>query len=802
MLLASLAFLFGTGLIYWKIRPERKALYGWISAVPILLILGWLIWQFDQTSAQPIRESWPWLRALQVDISFAIDGLGYLFSFIILLIGAVIAQYTHYYLNGDHRQGTFYAFLFFFMASMLGIVWANNAILLFVFWEGTTITSYLLIGYRFAKSESQRGARIALIVTGSGGLAMLAGFLILANATGSYILSDWLNEYTDVSHPSLTTAMLLILVGAFTKSGQFPFHFWLPAAMAAPTPASAYLHSATMVKAGVFLVARLHPLFVEHPLWLPLLLLFGLTTVLVCSGIALTKTDLKGILAYATLTQLGLLFLALSMNSVLAVSAAILGILAHALYKAPLFLISGIVEHATESRDIRHLAGLARSMKLTFAATLLSSVSLLGLPSWPGFIAKEYLLDALLHLEPGPWSWMGKLALAGVLLAGSVFGVIALIFVVRLFLRRPIDDVQVTNRIHNPPLAMALGPLLLALAGTAAPFLYNGWLLSMLGGAVQSVWKQADHVQFHVWSGFGLPLGLSFLAIVTGAVMYIWLPAVTRTLTVAGRPFPSGEQSFERLMEFLHKGSVLFTKLLQGRSLTAHITAVLSSAILFVLLSWQRLDFLNLALHQIVSASRVSPILEALIVLVAIAAALTTVLSRDRLVPVIALSVVGLVVSLWFVLFAAPDLALTQLLVEVLLFVLIILILYKLPVSPQPHLSHWSRLRNILLAAGMGVFGFVLVILTAGQPYHSPISEEILRVAARGPHGGANVVNVILVDFRGFDTFGEMTVIAIAGLGVYSLVRAYRFRIRQVRKEEQVRSPKLTFHSTGIIDND
>ncbi len=783
MLLACLALLFSTGLIYWRIQPERRPIYGWLAVIPILGILGFLGWRVDPTASQPLQESWTWLDTLQVEVAFAVDGLSYLFSFIILLIGAIVAQYTHYYLADDKRQGTFYAFLFFFMASMLGMVWADNAILLFVFWEGTTITSYLLIGHRYAQEDSQRGARTALIITGSGGLVMLAGLLILATTTGSYAITDWIQHAPDMTQPDLTAAMLLILVGAFTKSGQFPVHFWLPGAMAAPTPASAYLHSATMVKAGIFLVARFHPIFAAHPLWFPLLLAFGLVTVLVCSVAALIKTDLKAILAYATLTQLGLLFVALSMNTTLAVSAAILGILAHAFYKGPLFLIAGIVEHTAHSRDIRSLAGLARPLKITFATTFLSSVSLLGLPLGPGFIAKEYLLDALLHWDRAE-PWLVWLALAGVVLAGGIFGVIALVFVIKLFLRRQPDELPTEQELHIPPLGMTLGPLLLALVGMALPFLLNTWLHPMLKGAVQSVLGQAEYVKFHVWAGVGVPLGLSLLAITMGGVLYYWLPAVTRAVRQAARPLPAADVHLDHVLALLSRGADSLTHFLQGRSLTAHISVVLSAAILFVLMAGRRLDLPAFALHQIVSASRVSPFLEVMLVLLVIIAAMTVVLSRDRLVPVIALSVVGLVVSLWFVLFAAPDLALTQLLVEVLMFVLIILILYKLPVTPQPRLARGAHGRNIMLAVGMGLFGFMLVLLTAGQPYFPTISEEILRLAARGPHGGANVVNVILVDFRGFDTFGEIAVIAIAGLGVYSLVRAYRLRARPARTPE------------------
>lgn len=788
MLIVCLAVLGGCGLMLWRLHPEHKPWAGWLSALPPLALLVWIWQQIGVPGPEAYREQWSWVQSISLDLTFSLDGLGFLFTCIILGIGSVVALYTHYYLHGDPRQGSFYLYLFLFMASMLGIVWADNVLLLFVFWEGTSITSYLLIGHRYTTEASQRAARNALLITGSGGLFMLWGLLLLAATAGSYSLSDLVQAQVDLTQPDITWAMLLILLGVFTKSGQFPFHFWLPGAMAAPTPASAYLHSATMVKAGVFLAARLHPLFSAHPAWFPLLAGAGVITAVLCAVIALFKSDLKAILAYATLTQLGLLFVALGMPGPEAAAATVLGIAAHALYKGPLFLVAGMVEHATSTRDIRSLAGLARPLKIIFAITLLASFSLMGLPVWPGFIAKEYLLEALLHLETASWAWLGPIATAGVLVAGSVFAALALMLTIRVFLRPQPDGAHLTAQVHRPPLSMAVGPLALALLGAVLPFTLATWSRPLFIGGAASILGHAEDMALYAWHGIGLSLGLSVLALLAGGLLFSLQPRMVRWTGRMAFSLPAGETLMEHALHALHRAAGTLTALLQSRSLTTHIAIVLSSAILFVLLAWNRLGMLlDPIMLRIVSESRILPHMEILLALVAVAGALTAVIAREYLTPIIALSVVGLVVTLWFVLFAAPDLALTQLLVEVLLFVLIILILAKLPVTRPPRLSSPAHLRNILLALGMGLFGFVLVILTAGNPYFTPVSEELLRVAPLGSHGGANVVNVILVDFRGFDTFGEMTVIAIAGLGVFSLVRAYHLILRQSRNDHPVR---------------
>ncbi len=783
MLLGSLAILSLTGLILWQTKSETTRLSAWFGAAVPLAVLGWIWLRTDMADAS-YHEHWAWLPSLNLDLTFGLDGLSLLFTGIILGIGAAVALYTHYYLEGDPRLGTFYLFLFLFMASMLGIVWSDNVLAFFVFWEGTTVTSYLLIGHGFSATASQRGARNALIVTGGGGLAMLAGFLLLGQTTGAWTFSAW-NAAPPGVDDTITAALVLILFGAFTKSGQFPFHFWLPGAMAAPTPASAYLHSATMVKAGIFLAARIHPAFADHPAWLPVLVGFGAVTCAVSGVLALTKTDLKAMLAYATLAQLGLLFVALGQSGKAALVAAVVGILAHALYKGPLFLAAGMIEHATGTRDIRRLGGQARPLWTVFIIVAASALSLAALPVWGGFLSKEYLLDSLLHLADSAWiAWLG---LVGVLIGGTGFAWLAIAFVHRIFLRREPDAaVDRTHHLHPPAATMVAGPMALAALGFTLPLTLDRWFQPLVQGAVSAIAGEAQSVHVHLWGGFNAVLLLSLAALAAGAGLYLLNDRTLRVLRRGADRVPSGDLLLERTLGLAARGASWISHGLQDLSLTSHVSIVLGAAVLVVILVANRLGSLfNPSDLRIVAESPVALWLEGTILLLSLIAALTVLASNDRLAPIIALSVVGLNVTLFFVLFAAPDLALTQLLVEVLVFVLIILILYKLPAAQPPRLPPGHKLRNIGIACVTGAFGFVLVLLASGRPRFEPISHEMIRATWLDTHGAANVVNVILTDFRGFDTFGEMTVIAIAGIGVYSLVRAYRFRPRRSRALEQ-----------------
>lgn len=774
MLLGFLVALFISGLLLWILRPHNKPILGWLSALPPALIAGWLALRLpDALHGRYYAEEVAWMPSLGLSISFRLDGLALLFGLIVAGVGAAVALYTHYYLEKAPRQGFFYLALFSFMASMLGLVWADNLLTLFVFWEGTSITSYLLIGYDHTSPRARAGARNALIITGAGGLAMLAGLVLLGQEAGSYSISQMLagGGLSESSH--YTAAVLLIFVGAFTKSAQFPFHFWLPGAMSAPTPASAYLHSATMVKAGIFLLARLHPALSDSPLWFWGLLLFGGITMLIGAVFAIGQYDIKALLAYATVSQLGILTMLLAFDSEYAVLAVVVGILAHALYKGPLFLVAGIVDHATGSRDIRRLAGLLRAIPLTGVVGLLGIVSMAGLPPTFGFLAKELLLET-------GWKAIGKgealagwLVFGGAALAGALFVAYSLTLAWELFLRREADVADEAHVHHPPAFGFVLPPLLLVLLGTAAPFLL-GPLAQIVDPAATAIRNAEIHSHLALWHGFTPVLFTSLGAIATGFVLFLGRSVLRRGLAVLP-PHLRGVVIFQNSMDGLYALADRVTRLVQGHTLAAQAAVVLLVAFVPVLAALSKTSLRQLLPDL---GSEPMEVTEMIMALLLVIAAWVTVRARSRMSAIISLGVVGVTVTLFYIFFSAPDLALTQLLIEVLTLVLLVLVFYKLPEEVRPPMSRPRQMGIILVALCAGVTGFVLVLVNGNQALDAGAVISSYFVENSVPFGhGANIVNVILVDFRAFDTLGEISVLALAALGGYALLRAPAVRL-------------------------
>ncbi|MBP7960693.1 MAG: DUF4040 domain-containing protein [Caldilineaceae bacterium] len=788
MLALALILLFATSLFLWLIRPHRLALGGWVAALPPAAIAAWLISQIPSLNAgKTLTEVYAWIPSFGLDISLRLDGLGLLFGLIITVIGAAIAFYTHYYLANDESQGLFYAYLFAFMASMLGIVWSDNVIALFVFWEGTSLTSYLLIGFKHKESQAQTGANTALVITGFGGIFMLMGLLLLGQAVGSFRISEILAISQLTSLPIFPAALALILLGAFTKSAQFPFHFWLPGAMSAPTPASAYLHSATMVKAGVFLLARFHPAMSDSPIWFWSLLSVGGITALVGAITAIAKWDLKATLAYATVSQLGILVLLLAFDNEYAYTAVVVGIVAHALYKGPFFMVAGNIDHATHSRDIRELAGLWRKLPWTATTAILAGLSMAGLPPLFGFLAKETLLETLFHqLESSHDSlWWIAIGLAGVI--GAFFVAYSLTLLWEPFLRRtsPHETAQV---VHPAPFALDAPALFLVLLGTAMPFGLGSFVPHLLNPAASAVAGETLHIELALWHGLTPVFLTSMAAIATGILLFLGRSWVRKAIQ-ATPSWLDGQDLFkERVIGGIYGGARWVTQAVQGRTLADHASIVLMSAVGMVvyalvvgLESWAGLGTLFLP-WQLLRES-MPEFQEVALFAVAIIAALVTVQSQPRLNAIISLGVVGIVVTLAFVFFGAPDLALTQLLIEVLTVVLLVLVFYRIPIQFR-HPLHWLvLLRNLFVSVCVGLLGFVLVVLTVGKPLAPSISDFFMRNSVLSGHG-ANVVNVILVDFRGYDTMGEITVLSLAALGGYALLRSSRLRQTGKGKED------------------
>ncbi len=793
MLAASISLILISGIVLYLIRPERVAWAGWLAALPPLAVT---VWQVSAASSGTLSgelydafhaEQYQWIEALGLALHFRLDGLSLLFGVIISGVGAAVALYTHYYLENDERQGYFYLALFAFMASMLGLVWADNLLTLFVFWEGTSVTSYLLIGYTHRSAIARGGARNAFIVTAAGGLALLAGLILLGQESGSYTISEI------VTRPGLTelelypAILVLILLGAFTKSAQFPFHWWLPGAMAAPTPASAYLHSATMVKAGIYLLARLHPALSEHPMWLWSLLIFGGITMLIGAITAVQYWDMKALLAYATVSQLGVLTTLLAFRSEAALLAVVVGILAHALYKGPLFLVAGIVDHATGSRDLRKLAGLRHSLPATSAVAIIAALSMAGLPPLFGFVAKEALLETFFEsAEHGAVA--GWIAFGAAAIAGAFFVTFSLTLLWEAFWRPGSKDATVSTSsegagpvgptpIHHAPAApFVAAPLILVACGTVAPFALQP-LSFFFEAAASSIFGETVHKHAALWHGFTPVLLTSLLAIAAGAWLFLNRSLLRRSLARLPERL-RGVVIFQGVLDGMYALAQVTARFSQGYTLASQSAIVLLAAFLPVVVALRQIQ-----LNDLIPTADVLPgAPETILILMTVVSAYVTIRVRTRLGAIVSLGVVGVSVTLFYVFFSAPDLALTQLLIEVLTVVLLVLVFTKLPPDTRPPLQRLKQTRNVLVALAAGAFGFFLVLFNRSGAFQAAqsISGYFLNNSVPSGHG-ANVVNVILVDFRGFDTMGEITVLALAALGGYALLNAPRVNLPSAR---------------------
>lgn len=767
----------------WISRPHRFRFAGWVAALPPALVTLWQCLQLGAVSnGHYLTEVIAWSPALGLDLSFRLDGLALFFGLIITGIGAAIALYTAYYLEDDPRQGYFYSLLFLFMASMLGVVWSDNLLTLFVFWEGTSITSYLMISYDQEDEKALTGARTAFVVTGLGALAMLAGLILLGQMVGSYRISAILANGDLHNHPYYSAALILVLLGALTKSAQFPFHFWLPGAMAAPTPASAYLHSATMVKAGVFLLARLHPALSDSDLWFWTLLLAGGATMLLGAVSAFRYDDLKAVLANATLSQLGILVMLLAFHSEAAYAAVVVGTLAHALYKGPLFMVAGIIDHATGTRDLRRLADLRQSLPWVTGTALLAGLSMAGMPPLFGFLAKETLLESFYDYAEHHNLLLGQLGMGVAALGGALFVGYSLILLWEPFFRAEAPAAHPAHVHHAPAFSFVLPPLLLTLLGTTIPFVLSPIEKMIFNAPASAIAGEELAIHLALWHGFTPVFLTSLVAIATG-LFFFWQRSWFRHGFRLMPEWLNGATLYDRLYNGSYALARWTTRLVQGGQLEGQISITLLcvvAVLFYALLPMGGIRDLR------VDWRTVPELQEVILALLAIVAAVVTVRMQRRLSAIISLGVVGVVVTLVFAFFGAPDLALTQLLIEVLTVVLLILVFYRIPPQPKLSLSPLKRARNFLIAGLMGIFGFVLALISIAPPYTRSISDFFSLNAAPSAHGG-NIVNVILVDFRGFDTMGEITVLAIAAVGGYALLRASHLRPLPMPLSQQVK---------------
>jgi multicomponent K+:H+ antiporter subunit A len=722
------------------------------------------------TGAMPVYTR-DWIPAIGLTFAFRVSGFGFLFALLVLGIGLLIVLYARYYIAAKDPMGRFYTYLLLFMGSMLGIVLSENLILIVVFWELTSISSFLLIGFWRHRADARQGAFMALVITGAGGFALLAGFLLLGHIAGSFELTDILAAKETVhAHPLYPVTLILILAGAFTKSAQFPFQFWLPHAMAAPTPVSAFLHSATMVKAGVFLLALMVPVLGGSALWFYLVSLTGLVTLMFAAYMAMFKDDLKALLAYSTVSQLGLITLLLGIGTPMAVVAAVFHIFNHAAFKAGLFMLAGIIDHETGTRDIRMLSGLKKSMPVTAVLTLIGCGAMAGIPLFNGFLSKEMFLAET--LGPGLTGVMGWFVPLGAVLA-AVFAVAYSIRMLHgVFRGQPATDLPRSP--HEPPVGMILSPAFL-MAVCILVGIFPAFFADPLVHAGAGAILGADMPDYHmaVWHGFNMALVLSMIALAGGVVFYRQREKLFDAHAWCLR-YLDGKTLFESLIAGLILTGGRLTRFLENGSLQRYLFVFITTTLVLgaVPFAVSRTPLLGP-----VPTTPVDPVTLVMGLILIIGAVATVITHRNRILSIVMLSTVGLVVALAFTRFSAPDLALTQISVEVVTIILLMMALHLLPFTTPKESSKARKRRDGLLAvlAGGGAAALAMAILT--RPYDT-ISDFFLAQSVPGG-GGTNVVNVILVDFRGFDTMGEITVLAIAGLIVYALLHGFERKAPQ-----------------------
>jgi len=769
---------FAAALVAAWLPAKARTMEAWLAGTVAIaaFVLVSLFYTYLE-AGEPVRGIVPWVPTIGLDLVFRIDGFAWVFAAMVTGIGFLVVLYAHYYMSPEDPVPRFYAYLLAFMGSMLGLVLSGNLIQLVFFWELTSLFSFLLIGYWHHAANARDGARMALTVTAAGGLALFAGVLILGHIVGSYDLDDVLASGPEIrSSPLYLPALVLIVIGALTKSAQVPFHFWLPRAMVAPTPVSAYLHSATLVKAGVFLLARLWPAMAGTDAWMWLVGTAGLITLLVGAYVAIFQNDLKGLLAYSTISHLGLITLLLGLNSELAMVAAIFHTMNHATFKASLFMAAGIIDHETGTRDIRRLSGLNRSMPFTARLAMVAAAAMAGVPLLNGFLSKEMFFAESLN-APAPTPLLHDV-LPGFAMAASVFAVAySLRFIHGAFFGPDPTDLPRTP--HEPPQWMRVPVEILVLTCVIVGLLPAATIGPYLDIAVRSVLgAETPPYSLTVWHGISVPLVMSFAALVGGIVLYLALQGYWRA-GPDGTPLLErldGQRIFDRAMVFLSwRFARTLERLFSTHRLQPQLRALICVALIAAAVTLHRRG----VIPDELAFAAIDPAVVLLWVIGAVCAFGAAYQAKyHRFAALLLLGGAGLVVCATYVWFSAPDLALTQLLVEVVTTVLLLLGIRWLPkrVAGEDTDAIATRIRRgrdllIAVLSGAGLAILAYVVMTRTRP-GGAASEYVARAYTEG--GGTNVVNVILVDFRGFDTMGEITVLGIVALTVFALLRRFR----------------------------
>jgi len=762
----------------------RQVHTGWfVLALPILLFIYFLSFISITSTHQTVIKSISWIPTLGINFTVRVDGLSLLFALLITGIGSLVLLYSIYYLSKHkERLNHFYVYLLLFMGAMLGVVLSDNLIVLYTFWEFTSFSSFLLIGYWYQRDKSRYGAQKSMLITVFGGLSMLGGIILLYLITGTFSISEIIQQSSEImTHHLFIPAMICILLGAFTKSAQFPFHIWLPDAMEAPTPVSAYLHSATMVKAGIYLVARMSPVFAENGLWIWLVAGVGIVTLFWGSFSAVKQTDLKGILAFSTISQLGMIMTllgiggaALHFDSIkdsyytVATVAAVFHLINHATFKGALFMVVGIVDHETGTRDIRKLGGLMPFMPITFTVAIIGALSMAGLPPFNGFLSKEMFFTAMvrvLNMDVFNLETIGMLFPVIAWVASIFTFAYSMILVFKTFTGK-IQLEKLPKKPHEAPIGMLIPPIVLASLIVAFGFFPNVLSSTIISPAVAAIMPNflVDvHISF--WHGFNTELFMTFGVVVIGFLLYKNYTRWSKVYRIFPERF-SLNNLYNGILNSTEKISHRITSSTLTGSSRTYLIYLFSFFILILGVTLFNRDAFSFDTSN-VSTIHIAEVLLAIGICIV---AVSMIFVKSRLTSIILLGAVGYSVSIFFVIYRAPDLALTQLVIETISVALFLLCFYHLPKLKKREVRISFKITNALISIGVGT----IVTLIALSAHSNKLFESISHYYIENTYkeaAGKNMVNVILVDFRGLDTMFEITVLAIAAIGIFGLIK-------------------------------
>ncbi len=773
--------------ILYKLFAPRIHI-GWLVLPIPLLIFSYLVTFLPAVSrGEVLSHTLPWIPSLGINFTNYLDGLSFIFALLITGVGTLVILYSIYYMSKIRESlHNFYVYLMLFMGAMLGVIFSDNILVLYVFWELTSISSFLLIAYWYQRKQSRYGAQKSLLITVFGGLVMLTGFIMLAMMTDTYSIREMITLAEELPNDSLfLPAMIAILIGAFTKSAQFPFSLWLPDAMEAPTPISAYLHSATMVKAGIYLVARFTPLFGGQAEWFWLVSGIGILTMIYGSINAVKQTDLKALLAYSTISQLGLIMSLLGLGSAsmymdygddttiyaIAVFAALFHLINHSTFKGCLFMLVGIIDHETGTRDIRKLGGLMNLMPITFTLTVIGSFSMAGLPPFNGFLSKEMFFTAMLNasqLNVFNMDWLGMLFPIIAWVASVFTFIYCMILVFKTFAGKH-QPAKLEKSAHEPPIGMLIAPMILAALVILIFFFPNmlgQYLIQPAFIAVLPAYASSGGIDLKIsaWHGWTPELYMTIGVIVLGALMYVFI----RRWVIIYRYYPKALTLNNLYTEFIN-GMELFSMKLTNRYMTGSIRSYFIYIFAFFIVVLGGASWLLNGISFDSSQDAAINFYEAGLIVAMVISAFTVLFAKTRMTSLIAVGALGYLVSMFFVIFRAPDLALTQLVVETVTTALFLLCFYHLPEFSKNMGRMRFKATNLLISICVGTIITLLALSANGYKLFKPIVDYFENSYELA--GANNIVNAILVDFRGIDTMLEISVLCIAGIGVYTLIK-------------------------------